>query len=45
MPEAYKAATYLLNRTPSRRLRWKTPFKKIQSVMGIIPLKPNIGHL
>lgn len=23
-PEAYKAAAYLLNRTPSRRLGWKT---------------------
>ena len=43
--EAYKVATYLLNRTPSRRLRQKIPFKKIQSVIGITPLKPNIGHL
>ena len=45
MLEAYKVATYLLNRTPSRRLRWKTHFKKIQLAIGIIPLKPNIGHL
>jgi len=45
MLEAYKAATYLLNQTPSRRLRWKIPFKKIQLVIGITLLKPNIGHL
>ena len=44
-PEVYKAAAYLLNRTPSKGLEWKTPFEKIQSVMGIAPLKLNIGHL
>ena len=30
---------------PSKRLRWKTPFKIIQLVINILPLKPNIGHL
>ena len=44
-PEAYKAAAYLLNRTPSKGLGWKTPFEKIQLAMGIAPPKPNIGHL
>ena len=44
-PEIKKAAAYLINRTPSRGLRWQTPFQKIQSVMNISPLKPNIGHL
>ena len=44
-PEAYKAAAYLLNWTPSKGLGWKTPFEKIQLAMGIAPPKPNIGHL
>jgi len=44
-PEIKKAAAYLINRTPSRGLRWQTPFQKIQLVMNILPLEPNIGHL
>jgi len=44
-PKAYKAAAYLLNWMPSRGLKWKTPFKKIQLVIGILPLKLNIGYL
>ena len=44
-PEAFKAAAYITNRTPSRRLDWKTPFKKLQLVIGLSPIKPNIAHL
>jgi len=28
-PKAFKAAAYITNRTPSRRLDWKTPFEKL----------------
>ena len=44
-PEAYKVVTYLLNQTPSKGLKWKIPFKKIQLAIGIVLLKPNIGYL
>ena len=29
----------------SKGLKWKTPFKKIQLVIGILLLKLNIGYL
>jgi len=44
-PEIYKAVAYLLNQTPSKGFKWKTFFEKLQSAMGISPLKPNIRHL
>jgi hypothetical protein len=38
-PEIAKAAAYLGNRTPAKRLNWKTPF---ELVMG---MKPSLAHL
>lgn len=38
-PELYKTAAYLLNRTPRRKLKWKTPF---EAVFGY---QPALFHL
>lgn len=37
--ELYKTAAYLLNRTPTRSLGWKTPYEVVHGT------KPYIGHL
>jgi hypothetical protein len=38
-PEIYVAAAYLLNRTPTRTIGWKTPFEMVYSK------QPSIAHL
>ena len=38
-PEFYKAAEYLANRTPTRSLKWKTPFESLQKY------KPRLSHI
>jgi hypothetical protein len=38
-PWATQCAGYIMNRTPSRRLQWKTPFEKVENK------KPSLGHL
>lgn len=38
-PEVFKTAGYLLNRTPSKTLHWKTPFEMVTGN------KPNLSHL
>lgn len=38
-PEIYIATAYILNRTPTKALNWKTPFEMI------IGKKPSIGHM
>lgn len=40
-----KAAGYLANKTPTKQLKWKTPFQKLQEVIGMPTLKLNIFHL
>ena len=37
-PETFKAAGYLCNRTPVKKLGWKTPFEAVKH------LKPHTGH-
>ena len=44
-PETIKAAGYLTNRAPTKRLDWKTPFQKLQEATGASNPKPNIAHL
>jgi hypothetical protein len=44
-PEVFKAAAYLANRTPRKALGWQTPFEKLQSAKGLLPIRPNIAHL
>ena len=38
-PEAFNTAAYIANRTPTERLKWKTPFEMFASQ------KPMIGHM
>lgn len=38
-PETVQAAVYIFNRTPSRRLGWRTPFELLHGK------KPNVSHL
>jgi hypothetical protein len=44
-PEIIIAAGYLLNRTPSKRLDWKSPIQVLQDHRGVAKPKPNIAHL
>jgi transposase InsO family protein len=45
-PEAFIAAGYLTNRTPSKQLDWKTPFEILeQAINPDTPKQPNIAHL
>ncbi|KAL2137689.1 hypothetical protein VTI28DRAFT_8559 [Corynascus sepedonium] len=43
--EICKTAVYLLNRTPRKRLQWKTPYEKFYSQPGEQRKKPDISHL
>src|SRR2546423_2508393 len=47
-PEAFIAAGYLANRTPSKLLDWKTPFEILERARNPhsdTPKQPNIAHL
>jgi hypothetical protein len=46
-PEAFKSAVFILNRTPTRRLGWKTPYEVAYSETnsGKVNCKPYIGNL
>jgi hypothetical protein len=44
-PEIYKAAAYMLNRSPSRRLGWQSPLGKIQQLAGVRNPQPKLAHL
>jgi hypothetical protein len=45
-PESVKAAAYLINRTPTQRLAWKSPAESLQNALGDrTVIKPDISHL
>jgi transposase InsO family protein len=44
-PEIIAAAGYLLNRTPTKQLDWKSPIQVLQDHRGVANPKPNIAHL
>ena len=44
-PEIAKAAGYLINRTPSKQLGWKSPLEDLQTHLGVSNPKPQIAHL
>src|SRR5881227_182819 len=44
-PEIVKATAYLVNRTPTKRLAWKSPAECLQNALGRTTIKPDIGHL
>ena len=50
-PEIFRAAIYLLNRTPKYQFDWKSPLERFKAKMGEKPgdmksfLKPRQGHL
>jgi len=44
-PEIIKASAYLVNRTPSKHLDWKSPIERLQISLGRTIIKPDIGHL
>jgi hypothetical protein len=46
-PEAYKSAVFILNRTPTKQLGWKTPYEVAYSETksGKTNCKPYIGNL
>ena len=44
-PEMIKASAYLVNRTPTKHLDWKSPFECLQASLGRTIITPNIGHL
>jgi hypothetical protein len=44
-PESCKTAPYLLNRTPTKQLGWKTPLEALQQALGRPIQPPNITHL
>jgi hypothetical protein len=44
-PLAVETAAYLLNRTPTRDLDWKTPFEKKFELLGQPGKKPYIGNI
>jgi hypothetical protein len=43
--EIYKAAAYMLNRSPTRRLGWLSPLGKIQQLAGVRNPQPKLAHL
>jgi len=44
-PETVKTAAYLTNRSPTKRLNWKTPLEELQQALNVHNPKPNISHL
>jgi len=44
-PEAAKTAAYLVNRSPSKQLDWKTPLETLQRALGRQNPSPSIAHL
>ena len=44
-PEIVKAAAYLVNHTPTKRLAWKSPAESLQNTLDRTAIKPNISHL
>jgi hypothetical protein len=44
-PFMYDAAAYLLNRTPTEAIGWRTPWIAVQEGLGITPIDPSIAHL
>jgi transposase InsO family protein len=44
-PEITKASAYLVNRTPSKHLNWKSLLERLQISLGRPIIKPDIGHL
>jgi hypothetical protein len=46
-PEAFKSAVFIINRTPTRRLGWKTPYEVAysESSSGKTNNKPYLGNL
>src|SRR5271169_797570 len=44
-PEIFIAAGYLVNRSPNRSLKWKTPIGALQEHFGVPNPKPNLAHL
>jgi hypothetical protein len=43
--EAYAAAAYILDRTPNRRLQWKSPLGLLQELTGVKTPQPKVAHL
>jgi hypothetical protein len=43
-PECVMTAGYLLNRTPTKQLNWKTPIETVRSLLGK-PWKDELSHL
>jgi hypothetical protein len=39
-PEAFSAAAHILNRSPVRKLGWKTPFEVLMIMLGRKEIKP-----
>ena len=44
-PEHYTDGGYLLNRTPTERLEWKTPLEQLHLDLGIPNPQPTVVHL
>ena len=44
-PEIVKATAYLVNRTSTKRLAWKSPAESLQNALGRTAVKPDISHL
>ena len=45
-PEAFMAAGYLINRSPTKRLDWETPIGMLEQALNPdAPKRPNIAHL
>jgi hypothetical protein len=44
-PETVKAAAYLVNRTPTKRLAWKSPAESLQNALHRTVVKSDISYL
>jgi hypothetical protein len=44
-PEIYSAATYLLNRSPTRSLKWLMPIDFMEQYLGNLVPKPTLNYL
>ena len=44
-PELFKTAGYLLNRSPTRSLNWKSPLQCLQEWLDYPDSKPSLAHL